>query len=57
MGLTNSTKGRGGGMGFKGDVGNPQNIISYANLAGLTSAVKRRDAIAALDKGISEPKP
>jgi hypothetical protein len=37
-----------------GDVGNPLNIISSANLAGLTSAVKRRDAIAALDKGISD---
>ena len=39
---------------LSGDVGNPQNIISFAKLAGLTSAVKRRDAIAALDKGISD---
>ena len=39
---------------MSGDVGNPLNIISSAKLAGLTSAVKRRDAIAALDKGISD---
>ena len=42
---------------LSGDVGNPLNIISYAKLAGLTSAVKRRDAIAALDKGISNLNP
>jgi len=42
---------------LSGDVGNPLNIISFAKLAGLTSAVKRRDAIAALDKGISNLNP
>ena len=36
------------------DVGNPLNIIAKSGIRNLGSAVKRRDAIAALDKGISD---
>jgi hypothetical protein len=36
------------------DVGNPLNIIAKSGIRSLGSAVKRREAIAALDKGISD---
>ena len=39
---------------MSGDVGNPLNIIAQSGIRSLTSAVKRREAIAALDKGISD---